>query len=480
MEKADIALIGLAVMGQNLVLNMERNGYQVAVYNRTTQTMREFVAAHPGKKLTGCATLEELVAALDRPRKVMLMVKAGPPVDAVIRELAPLLAPGDLIVDGGNSFFLDTERRANELAAQGLLFLGTGVSGGEEGALWGPSIMPGGQPEAYALVEDIFRAIAAKVDGEPCVTYIGPRGAGHYVKMVHNGIEYADMQLIAEAYDILHRGLRQDAHQLVQIFSTWNRGELNSYLIEITAEVLKQVDAETGKPLVDVIVDRAAQKGTGTWTAQNALELGVPLTGITEAVFARALSSGVAQRAASGPLEGHAEPLTITDRDAFVEDVRQALYASKIVAYSQGFVQIEAAAKEFNWTIDLGGLARIWRGGCIIRAGFLNDITEAYERDENLPLLMADENFASKINACVPAWRRVVSIGATAGIPLPAFGSSLSYYDGLRAERLPAALIQGQRDFFGAHTYLRVDKAGVFHTLWSGDRTEIATAPSSH
>ena len=478
---ADIGVVGLAVMGSNLARNFAHHGHTVALYNRTYARTEAMMAefADDGD-FVPAETIEDFVASLAKPRVAIIMVQAGRGTDAVIDQLAPLMEEGDIIVDCGNANFHDTIRREADIRAKGLHFVGSGVSGGEEGALKGPSIMPGGTPESYKRLGPMLEDISAHVDGAPCCMHIGADGAGHYVKMVHNGIEYADMQLIAEAYDLLRKGLGASPAEIAEIFTAWNATDLNSYLIEITAEVLKQVDAETGKPLVDVIVDRAAQKGTGTWTAQNALELGVPLTGITEAVFARALSSGVAQRAASGPLEGHAEPLTITDRDAFVEDVRQALYASKIVAYSQGFVQIEAAAKEFNWTIDLGGLARIWRGGCIIRAGFLNDITEAYQRDENLPLLMAEENFASKINACVPAWRRVVSAGATAGIPLPAFGSSLSYFDGLRAERLPAALIQGQRDFFGAHTYLRVDKAGVFHTLWSGDRTEIATVPSSH
>ena len=472
MEKADIALIGLAVMGQNLVLNMERNGYQVAVYNRTTQTMREFVAAHPGKKLTGCATLEELVAALDRPRKVMLMVKAGPPVDAVIRELAPLLAPGDLIVDGGNSFFLDTERRANELAAQGLLFLGTGVSGGEEGALWGPSIMPGGQPEAYALVEDIFRAIAAKVDGEPCVTYIGPRGAGHYVKMVHNGIEYADMQLIAEAYDILHRGLRQDAQQLVQIFSTWNRGELNSYLIEITAEIFKRIDPETGQPLVDVVLDEAQQKGTGKWTSQNALDLGVPIPTINAAVESRIISAFkqervVASQLLPGPDGGDRAGGVAGPSEVLIEEVRDALYMAKICSYAQGMALLRAAAKEYHYDLKYGEIATIWRGGCIIRARFLNRIREAYERDPGLANLLLDESFRAEVARRQGALRHILQVAIGLGLPCLAFSSGLAYYDAYRTARLPANLTQAQRDYFGAHTYLRVDREGVFHTEWT-------------
>ncbi len=479
--RADIGVVGLAVMGSNLARNFARHGHTVALYNRTYARTEAMMAAHGDDgDFVPSETIEDFVASLAKPRVAIIMVQAGRGTDAVIDQLADAMDEGDIIVDAGNANFHDTRRREAAIRARGLHFVGTGVSGGEEGALNGPSIMPGGTEESYSRLGPMLESISAQVDGEPCCMHIGPDGAGHYVKMVHNGIEYADMQLIAEAYDLLRKGLGATPQEISEIFAAWNETDLNSYLIEITAEVLKQVDAETGRPLVDVIVDRAGQKGTGTWTAQNALELGVPLTGITEAVFARALSSGVEQRAASGPLEGHSAELTIEDREAFVEDVRQALYASKIVAYSQGFVQIEAAGKEYGWDIDLGGLAKIWRGGCIIRAGFLNDITDAYARNESLPLLMADEAFASKINACVPAWRRVVVMGAQAGIPLPAFGSSLSYYDGLRAERLPAALIQGQRDFFGAHTYKRVDKDGVFHTLWSGDRTEIETTPSSH
>ena len=479
--KADIGVVGLAVMGSNLARNFARHGHTVALYNRTYARTEAMMAAHGDEgAFIPTETIEDFVASLATPRVAIIMVQAGRGTDAVIDQLADAMEPGDIIVDAGNANIHDTRRREAAIRARGLHFVGTGVSGGEEGALNGPSIMPGGTTESYARLGPMLESISAHVNGEPCCMHIGPDGAGHFVKMVHNGIEYADMQLIAEAYDLLRKGLGAEPAEIAEIFAAWNTTDLNSYLIEITAEVLAQVDAETGKPLVDVIVDRAGQKGTGTWTAQNALDLGVPLTGITEAVFARALSSGVEQRAAATPLAGFETPLTIADREAFIEDVRQALYASKIVAYSQGFVQIEAAGKEYGWDIDLGGLAKIWRGGCIIRAGFLGDITDAYARNESLPLLMADENFASKINACVPAWRRVVVMGATAGIPLPAFGSSLSYFDGLRAERLPAALIQGQRDFFGAHTYLRVDKDGTFHTLWSGDRSEVATVPSSH
>lgn len=470
---ADIGVVGLAVMGSNLARNLARNGHAVAVYNRTYARTEKMMADHGDEgRFVPAAEMKDFVASLKAPRVAIIMVQAGAGTDAVIDELADLMDAGDIIVDCGNANFHDTIRRESAVRARGLHFVGSGVSGGEEGALNGPSIMPGGTKESYARLGPMFESISAHVDGVPCCMHIGPDGAGHYVKMVHNGIEYADMQLIAEAYDLLRKGLGAEPAEIAEIFADWNKTNLNSYLIEITAEVLRQVDAETGKALVDVIVDAAGQKGTGTWTAQNALDLGIPLTGITEAVFARALSSGAAQRAASGPLEGHVTPLAVTDREAFIEDVRKALYASKIVAYSQGFVQIEAAGKEYGWDIDLGGLARIWRGGCIIRAGFLNDITEAYSRDSSLPLLMADANFASNINECVPSWRRVVSAGSLAGIPLPAFSSSLAYFDGLRAARLPAALIQGQRDFFGAHTYKRTDKEGSFHTEWSGDRTE--------
>ena len=470
---ADIGVVGLAVMGSNLARNFANHGHTVAVYNRTYARTEAMMAEHGDEgNFVPSEDIKDFVASLKSPRVAIIMVQAGRGTDAVIDQLADLMDEGDIIVDCGNANFHDTIRRESAIRERGLHFVGSGVSGGEEGALNGPSIMPGGTPESYKRLGPMFESISAHVDGEPCCMHVGTDGAGHYVKMVHNGIEYADMQLIAEAYDLLRKGLGAEPAEIGEIFAKWNETNLNSYLIEITAEVLRQKDAETGKALVDVIVDAAGQKGTGTWTAINALELGVPLTGITEAVFARALSSGKAQREASGPLEGHTQELKVEDREAFIEDVRQALYASKIVAYSQGFVQIKAAAEEYNWNIDLGGLAKIWRGGCIIRAGFLNDITEAYRRNPDLPLLMADENFASNINETVPAWRRVVAQGATAGIPLPAFSSSLSYYDGIRAERLPAALIQGQRDFFGAHTYKRVDKDGTFHTEWSGDRTE--------
>ncbi|MFO7243337.1 MAG: NADP-dependent phosphogluconate dehydrogenase [Actinomycetes bacterium] len=475
MALAQIGVTGLAVMGRNLARNFARNGYTVAVHNRSPEKMHSLIADHGHEgDFIGSETLEDFVASLEKPRKIVIMVQAGAATDAVIDSLVPLLDKGDIIVDAGNALFTDTRRREAALAAQGLHFVGSGVSGGEEGALNGPSIMPGGPAESYETLGPILEKISAKVDGEPCCTHVGPDGAGHFVKMVHNGIEYADMQLIGEAYDLLRLGLGEGAQQLSEIFAQWNQGDLESFLIEITAEVLSQVDAATGKALVDVIVDEAGQKGTGRWTVQNALDLGVPVTGIAEATFARAISSQRAQReAARAVLTAGTSPLTVEDRDAFIEDVRLALYASKVVAYAQGFDQIQAASDEYGWNVDRGAMARIWRGGCIIRARFLNRITEAFTRDPHLPSLLVDPYFAGEVARGVEAWRRVVSQAALAGIPVPAFASSLAYYDSLRAERLPAALIQGQRDFFGAHTYKRIDKDGTFHTLWSGDRTEV-------
>ncbi|MGB8644656.1 MAG: NADP-dependent phosphogluconate dehydrogenase [Anaerolineae bacterium] len=467
MTQADIGLTGLAVMGQNLVLNMERNGYTVAVHNRTVQTMRDFVAAHPGKKLIGGETLADFVGALRKPRKIMIMVKAGDAVDAVIAQLIPLLESGDLIIDGGNSYFMDTERRTKQLMAQGFLFLGTGVSGGEEGALNGPSIMPGGSPEAYALVKEIFTAISAKVDGEPCVTYIGPRGAGHYVKTTHNGIEYGDMQLIAEAYDILQRTLQLTPAELSQIFAEWNQGELQSYLIEITSQVLKKMDAETGKPLVDLILDEAQQKGTGKWTSQNAFDLGVPIPTINAAVESRILSSYKAERmAASKVLPGPQATYQGQPAD-LIAAVRDALYMAKICSYAQGMALLRAAGREYNYTLDYGAIAAIWRGGCIIRAQFLNRITEAYRRNPDLPNMLLDEAFRAEVTRRQDALRHVVQTAVALGIPCLALSSALAYYDAYRTERLPANLTQAQRDLFGAHTYRRIDKEGVFHTDWS-------------
>ncbi|RYV50412.1 NADP-dependent phosphogluconate dehydrogenase [Pengzhenrongella frigida] len=475
---AQIGVTGLAVMGRNLARNFARRGYTVAVHNRSYAKTASLVADH-GTEGTFVASesMADFVASLAVPRKVVIMVKAGGPTDAVIAELVPLLAAGDIVIDAGNAHFPDTIRREAELAAHGLHFVGTGVSGGEEGALNGPSIMPGGSPESYAVLGPILESIAAQVDGVPCCTYVGANGAGHFVKMVHNGIEYADMQLIAEAYDLLRLGLGATAAQISEIFAQWNTGDLESFLIEISADVLAHTDPVTGAAFVDVVLDQAEQKGTGRWTVQNALDLGVPITGIAEATFARALSGSVPQRAAAvGVLPAHAAAWDIApeDRAAFIEDVRLALYASKVVAYSQGFDQIAAASAEFGWDVDRGAMARIWRGGCIIRARFLNRITEAYERDAHLPLLLADAYFTGVMDDGVGAWRRIVAAAALHGVPTPGFSSSLSYYDGVRAERLPAALIQAQRDFFGAHTYRRVDRAGTFHTEWTGDRSETA------
>jgi 6-phosphogluconate dehydrogenase len=472
--ECELGVTGLATMGQNLARNAARRGFAVAVHNRTATRTRELLERHGDEgRLVGAFSVEELVAALARPRRILVMVKAGPPVDAVLDELAAHLDPGDLLIDGGNSYFEDTRRRERALAERGLRFLGTGVSGGEEGALHGPSIMPGGSPEAYGLVEQLLTTIAAQVDGVPCCRLIGPDGAGHYVKMVHNGIEYADMQLIAEAYDLLGQGLGLGAAELAEVFDRWNQGDLDSFLIEITAKVLRQVDRATGQPLVDVILDQAEQKGTGRWAVQSALELGVPVTGITEAVFARVLSSQREQReAAAKALAGpSARPGAAGER--MVDDVRDALYASKVVAYAQGFEQIAAAADAYGWQVDLGGLATIWRGGCIIRARFLDRIREAYEADPGLRSLLLAEYFRDAVAEAQGAWRRVVADAVELGVPTPAFASSLAYYDGVRRERGPANLLQGLRDFFGAHTYRRLDRPGSFHTRWSEDGEEV-------
>jgi len=474
MSHANIGVVGLAVMGSNLARNLaSREGNRVAVYNRSWDKTEHLVEAHPEANFLPAKTIHEFAASLSKPRTAIIMVKAGAGTDAVIDQLCEVFEPGDIIVDGGNALFTDTIRREKAVRETGINFVGAGISGGEEGALLGPSIMPGGSAEAWETLGPILKSIAAVVDGDPCVTHIGTDGAGHFVKMIHNGIEYADMQLIAEAYDLIRRGTGKSPAEIADVFTEWNKGELESYLIEITAEVLRQVDASTGKPLVDVILDEAGSKGTGVWTVQTALALGTPVSGIAEAVFARGLSSHREQRALASGMPGP-DSFTVKDVDAFIEDVRQALYASKIVAYSQGFDAIRAGAAEYNWHINLGEVARIWRGGCIIRAQFLNRITEAYRTDESLALLMAAPYFAKAVAGAQAAWRRVVIAATEAGIPAPAFGSSLSYYDGLRADRLPAAVIQGQRDFFGAHTYKRIDQPGTFHTQWSGDRTEIA------
>jgi 6-phosphogluconate dehydrogenase len=468
MDRADIGLIGLAVMGQNLVMNMERNGYCVAVYNRTTETMREFVGAHPGRDLVGCETVEELVEALERPHKIMLMVKAGPPVDAVIEQIRPLLEPGDLLIDGGNSFFKDTERRSEELEADGIHYIGTGVSGGEEGALWGPSIMPGGQREAWDMVQPILEAIAAKAgDGEPCVAYIGPRGAGHYVKMVHNGIEYADMQLIAEAYDILHRGLGLAADELHDAFAEWNEGELESYLIQITRDIFARVDEQTGKPLVSIILDEAKQKGTGKWTSQDALDLGAPTPTINAAVESRIISAYKEERTNAAKVISGPEIVFDGDRDAMMANVRDALYAAKVCAYAQGFALLRAASAEYDYSLDYGEIAKIWRAGCIIRARLLEDIRQAFAHRPSLTNLLLDPTFKQAVESRQMALRRVVQAAVGMGIPALAMSASLAYFDAYRTERLPANLTQAQRDYFGAHTYRRIDREGSFHTEWT-------------
>ena len=471
---ADIGVTGMAVMGSNLARNLARNGFKVAIHNRSAAKTEKVVKDHGDEgEFFPAESMADFVNALSAPRVAIIMVKAGPATDAVIDELASLMDPGDIIVDCGNSNWRDTVRREAAIRERGLHFVGSGVSGGEEGALNGPSIMPGGTPESYRRLGPMFEKISAHVDGVPCCTHVGPDGAGHFVKMVHNGIEYADMQLIAEAYDLMRKALGMSAAEIGKVFEEWNRGELDSYLIEITADVLQHVDPKTGKAFVDVVLDRASQKGTGAWTVQNAAEVGVPTTGIAEATFARSLSGSVPERQAGQGLPAGTEDVHVADPAAFIEDVRRALYASKMVAYSQGFELIRKASEENGWNVDLGAMARIWRGGCIIRAVFLNRITEAYERDPKLPLLLADPYFSGEIGKSVESWRRIVSFSALTGVPIPAFASSLAYYDGVRAAELPANLIQGQRDFFGAHTYKRVDREGTFHTLWSGDRSEI-------
>ena len=472
---AEFGLTGLAVMGQNLARNVARHGIPIVVHNRTTARTEELLAQHGDEgPIGGARSVAELTGALARPRRILIMVKAGPAVDAVIDELAPHLEPGDVLIDGGNSWFEDTRRRERDLAERGLHFIGAGISGGEEGALNGPSIMPGGSREGYAAVEQVLTAVAAKVDGLPCCVHVGPDGAGHYVKMVHNGIEYADMQLIAEAYDLLGQGLGLGAAELAGVFAEWNQGDLESFLIETTAKVLAKVDQTSGRPLVDVILDEAEQKGTGRWTVSSALELGVPVTGITEAVFARMLSARKADRVvASGVLHGPARKATTAAGDRLVADVRDALYASKVVAYAQGFEQLAAASEEYGWDVDPGAMATIWRGGCIIRARFLDRIREAYERDPRLSNLLLAEYFTDAVAGAQDAWRRVVATAVDLGVPVPAFSSSLSYYDGYRRERLPANLLQGLRDFFGAHTYRRTDREGSFHTRWSQDGHEV-------
>ncbi|WP_313278445.1 NADP-dependent phosphogluconate dehydrogenase [Timonella senegalensis] len=478
--QANIGVVGMAVMGSNLARNLaSREGNTVAIFNRSTEKAHAVAEAHPEAGFIVADTMQAFADSLAKPRTAIIMVKAGGPTDAVINQLVEVFEPGDIIVDGGNALFTDTIRREAAVRETGIHFVGAGISGGEEGALNGPSIMPGGTEESYKTLGPILSSIAAVAEGEPCVTHVGTDGAGHFVKMIHNGIEYADMQLIAEAYDLLRNVAGLSVEEIADVFTEWNKGELESYLIEITAEVLRQKDADTGKPLVDVILDAAGSKGTGVWTVQTALGLGVPVSGIAEAVFARAVSSKPAQRAAATDLPGPSSVAAIEDKAAFIEDVRQALYASKIIAYSQGFDAIIEGAKEYNWDIKKGEVARIWRAGCIIRAQFLNRITEAYAADPDLVLLVAAPYFKDAVTKAEGAWRRVAIKAIESGIPSPAFSSSLAYYDGVRADRLPAALVQGQRDFFGAHTYKRIDKEGTFHTQWSGDRTEI-TAEDTH
>lgn len=466
--KQQIGVIGLAVMGKNLALNVESRGYSVSVFNRTFARTKEFLDNEAkGKNFIGAETIEEFVNSLEKPRKIMLMVKAGPATDATIESLQPYLEKGDILIDGGNTLYEDTMRRNKLLDETGIHFIGTGVSGGEEGALTGPSLMPGGQKEAYDLVAPIFEAISAKVDGDPCVTYIGPNGAGHFVKMVHNGIEYGDMQLIGESYFILKHVLGMEAEELSDVFTEWNQGELDSYLIEITADIFTKKDEETGNPLVDVIMDRAGQKGTGKWTSKNALDLGVPLPLITESVFARFISSLKEERvAASKVLSGPQASKFEGNRQELIDNVRKALYMSKIVSYAQGFAQMRAASEENDWDIQYGDIAMIWRGGCIIRAKFLQKIKEAYDRDPNLPNLMLDPYFKEVVEGYQEALRKVVSLAIEHGIAVPTFSSAIAYYDSYRAADLPANLIQAQRDYFGAHTYERKDKEGTFHTNW--------------
>jgi 6-phosphogluconate dehydrogenase len=477
-ELAQIGVTGLAVMGRNLARNFARHGHTVALHNRTYSKTKALVDEF-GSEGTFIASesAKDFVASLERPRRVVIMVKAGQPTDDVIDEFAPLLEEGDMLIDAGNAHFLDTRRREKALREIGLHFVGTGVSGGEEGALHGPSIMPGGSPESYVSLGPLLEDISAKVDGEPCCVHVGPDGAGHFVKMVHNGIEYADMQLIAEAYDLLRQVGGHTPSEIADVFKGWTEGRLGSYLIEITAEVLKQNDPETGQPFVDVVLDQAEQKGTGRWTVQAALDLGVPVSGIAESVFARALSGGADVRKAAGDagLPGPAPQQEQHDGN-LQDDVEQALFASKIVAYAQGFQQIQAASKEYDWQIDPGAMAKIWRAGCIIRAKFLDYIKQAYDKSPDLATLLVDEYFLDAVAGAQDAWRRVVATAAKQGIPAPGFASALAYYDGLRAKRLPAALIQGQRDFFGAHTYRRIDKEGSFHILWAtDDRKEVSS-----
>ncbi|MBM3802246.1 MAG: decarboxylating NADP(+)-dependent phosphogluconate dehydrogenase [Acidimicrobiia bacterium] len=477
-ESCDIGLIGLAVMGQNLVLNMNDHGYRVAVFNRTVSKVDEFVHNEAaGTRVLGTHSVEDFVQALKKPRRCMLMVKAGSTVDEMIAALLPHLEKGDIVIDGGNSHYPDTTRRTRDLREKGILFIGTGVSGGEEGARFGPSIMPGGNPAAWPHVKGIFQSIAAKVeDGSPCCDWVGEEGAGHYVKMVHNGIEYGDMQLICEAYQLLHAGLGLSADELHQVFAEWNRGELDSYLIEITAEIFRKKD-DDGAPLVDKILDTAGQKGTGKWTGISALELGTPVTLIGEAVFARCLSALKDERLQAATVLTGPKPSITADRASFVEDVRRALYCSKMISYAQGYMLLREAAKEQQWNLNFGGIALMWRGGCIIRSRFLGKIKEAYDENPQLNNLLLDDFFSKLLNDYQASWRRAIVQAIGAGIPTPAFSTALSFFDGYRSGRLPANLLQAQRDFFGAHTYERVDKprGEFFHTNWTGRGGRVAS-----
>jgi len=469
---ADIGLIGLAVMGENLVLNMESHGYTVAVFNRTTARVDDFINGRAkGRKIIGTRSIKELAANLKRPRKVMMMVKAGSAVDETIAQVTPLLESGDILIDGGNTHYPDTTRRTRDLRSKGILYIGTGVSGGEEGALRGPSIMPGGDAAAWPHVKPIFQAIAAKVEGGvPCCDWVGDEGAGHYVKMVHNGIEYGDIQLICEAYDLLRTLLGMQADELHQVFGKWNSGRLDSYLIEITRDIFSFKEPESGKPMVDLILDAAGQKGTGKWTVDSALDLSIPLTLIAEAVFARCLSAQKDERLAAARILSGPKVSFSGDRQGFINDVEKALYASKICSYAQGFALMIAMAKESGWKINNGAVALMWRGGCIIRSAFLGKIKEAFDRNAALPNLLVDQYFAGEMQRCHEGWRRAVAAGVTNGVPLPAMLSALSYFDGYRNPRLPANLLQAQRDYFGAHTYERVDRqrGQFFHTNWTG------------
>lgn len=475
MNKQQIGVMGMAVMGKNLALNIESRGYSVSIYNRTTSRAEEVIEEHSDKNLHMETTVESFVNSLEKPRRIILMVQAGAGTDAVIQEVLPFLDKGDVLIDGGNTFYQDTIRRSQELEESGVYFIGTGVSGGEEGALLGPSIMPGGQKEAYDLVAPILEKIAAKapVDEEPCVTYIGPDGAGHYVKMVHNGIEYGDMQLIAETYHIMRNLLELSNEEIAAIFKEWNEGELDSFLIEITADALTKKDPATGKHVVDIILDRAGNKGTGKWTSQSALDLGTPLPTITEAVFARYISALKDERVVASKILAKPETKDLdVDKKVVIEELRQALYFSKIMSYAQGFSQMRMASKEYNWDLNYGEIAKIFRAGCIIRARFLQDITNAYDRDSELANLLLDDYFQDIAKNYQQSVRDVVSLSVQAGIPVPAYSSAISYYDSYRSERLPANIIQAQRDYFGAHTYERVDKEGSFHYDWYGNGGE--------